>query len=342
MLGLMSAIDEPHRPRARSGLVRWLRRAAVALVAFAALTYTAAGAYLGWALLRPLRLSATAPSTVVTAAGVATRVKHWPATHPEGLPALVLVPGFAESTYVWSRVAPLLAADHDVYAYDVRGFGFSTRTPPYTLAADTDQLAGVIAALRLTRPIVVGHSSGVAVALSLALRDPTSVSGVVAANGDGTPYFGADRTSGISGDFTSPLFTPILAAMITAVARHRSLVRMLVSARCGPGCPVNDAAIDRWRAPLLSPGGIAALVTIAQQPLIGLTDAQETAITVPTAVLYSSHDETFDRASALLTAARLHTRLITGLPRGQHLALLGEPTRFTSLLTQQIARLPAR
>jgi len=254
---------------------------------------------------------------------------------PHGAAPLVLVPGFAESTYVWSRVAPLLAADRDVYAYDVRGYGFSARVPPYTLDADTDQLAGVVAALHLSRPIVVGHSLGVAIALSLALRSPASLSGVVAANGDGTPFFGADR-SATGGGPRSLLIDPIASAVVTAVVRHRSPIRDLVVSRCGPGCPVDDAAIDRWRAPFLAPGGVNALITILRRPLIGLTDEQESAVAVPTAVLFSREDPSFDRASALATAARLHARVVTELAGARHLALLGEPSRFAAALEPEL------
>lgn len=298
----------------------------------------ASGAYLGWDRFRPVPLDVVVPGSVVEAAGVATHVEHWPAVHPSGRPALVLVPGFAESTYVWSRVAPLLAVDRDVYAYDVRGYGTTAHVPPYTLDADTDQLAGLLDALHLSRPVVMGHSSGVAVALALARRSPGAVTGVVAANGDGTPYFGADRSSS-GGGLRSVLVPPLAPAVVTAVVRHRDPIRRLVAAQCGPGCPVDDAAIDRWRAPFLAPGGVTALVAVLRRPLVGLTDAEEETTTVPVAVLYSEEDGSFDRASAEATARRLRTTLVVGLPGARHLALLGEPDRFAAAVGPMIAAL---
>ena len=174
----------------RGRVLRGLRRTGIMLVAVVLVVLALAGLYLAWDDLAPVHVAVAVPGFTVDAAGVATHVERWPAAHPSGLPPLVLVPGFAESTYVFSRLATRLAADRDVYAYDVRGYGYSAHQEPYTLESDTDQLAGVIAALHLTRPIVVGHSLGAAIALSLALRDPGAVTGVVAANGDGTPYFG--------------------------------------------------------------------------------------------------------------------------------------------------------
>ncbi len=326
---------------ARSRVRRWATRAGVTVVVLVVLVVAACGAYLGWDRWRPVHLDVPVPGFVVDAAGVATHVERWPAARPSGRPPLVLVPGFAESTYVWSRVAPLLAADRDVYAYDVRGYGYTDHVPPYDLAADTDQLAGLITALRLERPIVVGHSLGVAIALSLALRTPGSVTGVVAANGDGTPYFAGDRSSSGSGA-RRLLLDPVASAAVTVVVRHRDPIRSLVADQCGPGCPMDDAAIDRWRAPFLRPGGVGALVSVLRRPLIGLTDAQESAVAVPTAVLFSSEDTSFDRASALATAARLRTPLVAELAGARHLALLGEPERFAAALGPQLAALEGR
>ncbi|GAA4898055.1 alpha/beta fold hydrolase [Actinomycetospora straminea] len=315
--------------------MRWLRRVGVTLLVLVLLVVGGSAAYLGWDRLAPVRLDVPRPGFDVDAAGVRTRVEHWPAARPSGRPPVLLVHGFAESTYVWSRVAPLLAADRDVYAYDVRGFGYTDRVPPYDLAADTDQLGGVLAALGLERPVLVGHSSGVAIALSWALRAPGSITGVVAANGDGTPYFGDDRTTPGAGPRWL-LVPPVAPAAVTAVVRHRAVVRSVVAAQCGPGCPVDDAAVDRWRAPFLEPAAVDALVDVVRRPLIGLTDAQETTVAVPTAVLYSSDDESFARPQALATAARLRTHLVTELPGARHLALLGEPERFAAALRPQL------
>lgn len=212
-------------------VLRVLARVLVLVVI--AVTALAAG-YAGWADLRPVRIDVGVGGTRVTAAGVDTHVEAWPAEHPHGLPPLVLIPGFAESTYVWSRVAPLLARDRDVYAYDVRGYGTTDHLPPYTLAADADQLGGLLAALGLTgprRPVVVGHSLGAAVALAQALREPASVVGVVLANGDGTPF-------GVGpGWVRSLLVDPFASAVVDVVVRHRGPVRTLVAGACGPAAP---------------------------------------------------------------------------------------------------------
>jgi hypothetical protein len=83
-------------------LVRWSRIALLTVLALVVLVFALAGGYVVWVGHQPIDLGVAAPGYAVDAAGVPTRVEHWPAVHPRGLPALVLVPGFAESTYVWS------------------------------------------------------------------------------------------------------------------------------------------------------------------------------------------------------------------------------------------------
>jgi len=126
----------------------------------------------------------------LTVDGLATHYEQWGTA---GSP-IVLVPGFLESAYVWNRVGPRLAAQgHRVYAIDIRGYGYNQRRGPYTLAADTDQLAGFLTATGLesnrnARPLLVGHSSGPAIIGNLARLRPTDVSAAVFMDGDGTPY----------------------------------------------------------------------------------------------------------------------------------------------------------
>lgn len=99
----------------------------------------------------------------------------------------VLLHGSADSSAGWCRVAPALAADGAVvHALDLRGHGASAKPPdgPYDLPTVAEDVAEFIAALRLERPVLVGHCWGAAVALVLAagagLKTPApSLSGLV-------------------------------------------------------------------------------------------------------------------------------------------------------------------
>ncbi|KVU63861.1 short-chain dehydrogenase [Burkholderia ubonensis] len=99
--------------------------------------------------------------TAVASGDLTLAVRTWgdPARTP-----VVLVHGYPDDSSVWQRVAPLLARQHYVIAYDVRGAGLSgapRRTADYRLAKLTDDFAAVIDALCPGRPIhLIAHDWG--------------------------------------------------------------------------------------------------------------------------------------------------------------------------------------
>jgi pimeloyl-ACP methyl ester carboxylesterase len=84
-------------------------------------------------------------------------------------PPLVLAHGVTDDGLCWTPVAAVLQADYDVVMVDARGHGRSAAPAQgYGPAAQADDLRGVIAALELQRPAILGHSMGAATTLVLA------------------------------------------------------------------------------------------------------------------------------------------------------------------------------
>jgi pimeloyl-ACP methyl ester carboxylesterase len=84
-------------------------------------------------------------------------------------PPLILAHGFSDDGGCWPRVASVLADDYDVIALDARGHGLSADPPTgYGQMEHAADLAGLIQALGLRQPIVLGHSMGAVNALALA------------------------------------------------------------------------------------------------------------------------------------------------------------------------------
>lgn len=76
---------------------------------------------------------------------------------------LVLLHGIGHRWQAWEPVLDLLAADRDVIAVDLPGFGAAPPLPagtPYTLDTAMDNLAATFAALGLERPHIAGNSLG--------------------------------------------------------------------------------------------------------------------------------------------------------------------------------------
>ncbi|MFF9342778.1 alpha/beta fold hydrolase [Streptomyces sp. NPDC014773] len=98
---------------------------------------------------------------------------------PEGGRPLVLVHGRGESATTWGPVMEDLAADHRVYAVDLRGHGLSDRPGGYGFDVFRDELGGFLRALGLTGATVVAHSMGAGAACLLAQREPALVGRLV-------------------------------------------------------------------------------------------------------------------------------------------------------------------
>src|SRR5256885_12754524 len=72
-------------------------------------------------------------------------------------PQLVLLHGFQESAICWLAVAKVLERDFDLVLIDARGHGLSDRAgPAFTPHLLTEDAAGVIQALELDRPHLLG------------------------------------------------------------------------------------------------------------------------------------------------------------------------------------------
>lgn len=97
---------------------------------------------------------------------------HFTRTGGDGLP-LVLAHGMADSGLCWSRVARALEAEYDLIMPDARSHGRSGRSDgDYSFKVLASDLAGLIEALDLKRPVVGGHSMGAMTTVFLATSRP--------------------------------------------------------------------------------------------------------------------------------------------------------------------------
>ncbi len=106
-------------------------------------------------------------------------------------PALVLLhpgPGL-DGAVLWPWFEPLADRCH-VLALDLACSGKSEGGDPttWTIERQADLVAGWIDALVLERPVVLGHSYGSFVALTLAVRHPDVAAGIVASCGAASEY----------------------------------------------------------------------------------------------------------------------------------------------------------
>lgn len=105
-------------------------------------------------------------------------------------PPIVLSHGFSDNGLCWIRVAQVLQKDYDLIMPDARGHGLSEAPEEgYTTDDRAADLAGLIQALRLQKPALMGHSMGAATTAATAVRYPHLMSRIVL---EDPPWFEPD------------------------------------------------------------------------------------------------------------------------------------------------------
>jgi len=88
-------------------------------------------------------------------------------------PPLVLIHGITDDGLCWAPAAEALANEYDVVMVDVRAHGKSDAPDSgYDYKTIADEIVGLINGLKLERPLVMGHSMGAMITLTLAGLHP--------------------------------------------------------------------------------------------------------------------------------------------------------------------------
>lgn len=142
-------------------------------------------------------------------------------------PAIVLLHGWAASWYLWQDTMLALAEDgYRVYAPDHIGCGDSSKPLCLYTPQDYDAyLSGFLAALRLERVILVGHSLGGHIALSYALNHPQQVVQLALVDPAFSPLRQLARTR--AGLLLVLAGLPLIGELLLTLTPHRLLRRIL-------------------------------------------------------------------------------------------------------------------
>ncbi len=158
---------------------------------------------------------------------------------PTSAPAIVALHGIGDDGACWRPVADDLAIDHDVVLLDARGHGRSdSPVAGYTTREHVADVAGVMAALGLQRPLLLGHSMGAVTALALAALHP-ELPGRIALE-DPPPWW--SRPS--SPTEVELARTRSLRATILALKRRTHAELLEIQREAAPRW--SDLALQRW------------------------------------------------------------------------------------------------
>ncbi|MFG3129849.1 alpha/beta fold hydrolase [Streptomyces tendae] len=203
---------------------------------------------------------------------------------PDGRP-LVLLHGTPFSSYVWRAVARSLGRHHQVFVWDMPGYGASEKGAgqDVSLAAQGRVFAELLEHWGLAEPLVAAHDFGGAVALrahllhgarygALALVDPVALAPW------GSPFFRLVRDH-------AEVFEQLPEAL------HRALMREYVGSTGGPG--LHPAVLDRLVEPWLGETGQPAFyrqIAQADQRYTDEIQDRYAGIDVPTLICWGEDD----------------------------------------------------
>ncbi|MGZ3103172.1 alpha/beta fold hydrolase [Streptomyces sp. H62] len=260
---------------------------------------------------------------------------RWNRLGEAGRPALVLLHGTPFSSYVWRAVARSLAREHQVFVWDMPGYGASEKSAgqDVSLAAQGRVFTELLAHWGLERPLVVAHDFGGAVALrahllhgagyrALALVDPVALAPW------GSPFFRLVRDHA---EVFEALPPPL----------HGALVREYVGSASGPG--LHPAVLDRLVRPWLGEAGQPAFYRqIAQADQRHTDEIQEryADITVPTLVCWGEDDAWIPVAKGRELAAAVPGARWEPIAHAGHLVQEDAPAELTAALLAFLGRLP--
>ena len=255
-------------------------------------------------------------------------------------PEIVMIHGLGGQMRNFSyALLDRLSTDHRVILIDRPGSGYSATIDGANVGAQAAHIAQLIAALGLSKPLIVGHSLGGAVALALALDHPAVVGGLALI----APLTQPQDT--VPDAFKAlALRSPAMRrAVAWTIATPAAMLAGDRGARVvfGPEPVPDDFAVRGGGALVGRPGAFEAAsadLVAANDDLPGMV-ARYPSIAVPTAILYGRDDAILDPAHHGQGLANMVPGAQLTLIDGGHMIPITRPDTVAAWLRARSAEL---
>ncbi|WP_346135845.1 alpha/beta fold hydrolase [Lentzea roselyniae] len=250
---------------------------------------------------------------------------------------VVLLHGTPFSSFVWRDVAADLAADHEVFVWDMLGYGRSEmrQGQDVSLRAQGRIFADLLTEWGLARPHVVAHDFGGAVALrahlvhgaeyaALALLDPVAVAPW------GSPFFRLVHEH-------AAVFERLPGNL------HEALVREYVRSASSPGIApeVLDGLVTPWTGAAGQPAFYRQIAQ-ADQRYTDEIEPRYGDITIPVTVCWGADDEWIPPARGEQLAGAIPGAGLHLVPGAGHLVQLDAPGPVLDLVRSFLRSSPGQ
>ncbi len=238
------------------------------------------------------------PTAVASGTAEVNGIQMYYATYGAGNPVLLIHGGLGNAD-VWSNQVIDLAKDHLVIVADSRGHGRSTRTAePFGYDLMSSDYLALLDYLKVDKVDLVGWSDGGIIGLDIAMHHPERLKHLFA------------QAANITTDGVDPnvMNDKVFGDYITWMGQDY--------AKLSPTPDQYDAFVtqisEMW----------------ASQP--NWTDAEVSAITVPTVVAAGDHDQAILRAHTEKIASLIKGSKLEILPETSHFAMMQDPAGYNA------------
>ncbi|ALC91650.1 hydrolase [Bacillus sp. FJAT-18017] len=218
-------------------------------------------------------------------------------------PLLLLIHGFASSTYTFRRIIPLLQKHYSILAVDLPGFGKSEK--PITYIYSFQNYAGLLLeCLRkfgFSSTSIVAHSMGGQIALNMALIAPEKINKLILLCSSG--YLKPARKPLI---YCS--YLPFFEKFVHYYVRRKDVKHHLSNVFFDQTL-INDELIQEFGKPLAEKGFYQALIRLLRHREGDLLPQQLKEIKVPTLLIWGEEDR--------VVPVEVGKRLVRDLPDAQ-------------------------
>ena len=135
-------------------------------------------------------------------------------------PAMILIPGLSSAGEVWDGVVAQEKAHYQCHVLTLAGFAGQPAIAPPFLKTVRTELAAYIHEHKLDKPVIVGHSLGGVLALSLAEEEPGLLGPIVIV--DSLPFLPAAQFPGATVETARPYAEQLKAMMAGQTPEQRS------------------------------------------------------------------------------------------------------------------------
>lgn len=243
----------------------------------------------------------------------------------DGLPVIFLH-GFPHRRALWASQLAGLSSHARCIAVDLRGFGESTVSPPYSMDQYADDVAAFMDALRIERAMICGLSMGGYIAFSMWRRHRARVHSLVLADTKAT----ADSEEGRE----KRRAMAQLARDRGSVAVADALIPVMVGKHTRESSPQVVDMVYRMLASANVAGVVGALEALRERP-----DSTATlpTIDVLTLIIVGEDDELTPLSDAEAMHRTIYGSRLRVLARAGHVSNVERPGAFNQVLGEFLA-----